>query len=165
MSLYDFAIEMSRDGEKFFHTLTKQVKKPGLHKILVTLAEDQAAHGRDLEEMKKAKGKTLPDAGVLRRAVNPFAKRLKRLGSGERLDENIPPAELYRKGQELYEECEAFYRKKAAQVKAPQLRQAFLEVADEQRKHYIGLEHLINFILEPHQGLEDAEWNIPEPHV
>ena len=151
MSLYDFAIEMSRDGEKFFHTLTKQVKKPGLHKILVTLAEDQAAHGRDLEEMKKAKGKTLPDAGVLRRAVNPFAKRLKRLGSGERLDENIPPAELY--------------RKKAAQVKDPQLRQAFLEVADEQRKHYIGLEHLINFILEPHQGLEDAEWNIPEPHV
>jgi hypothetical protein len=47
-------------------------------------------------------------------------------------------------------------------VKAPRLKQALLRVAEEQRKHYFTLEHLINFILEPQQGLEDAEWNIPE---
>ena len=44
MSPYDFAIQMSRDGEKFFRTLATQVKKPGLHKILVMLANDQAIH-------------------------------------------------------------------------------------------------------------------------
>lgn len=162
MNPYDFAIQMSQDGEKLFRTLTQQVKKPGLRKILVMLAKDQAIHRRDFEKMKKKEGKNLPDASNLTEALNPFAQRLKRMGRGERLDENLPPAELYRRGQELDKECEDFYRKRAARVKDPRLKQAFLGVAEEQRKHHFSLEHLINFIMEPQQGLEDAEWNIPE---
>jgi rubrerythrin len=163
MNPYDFAIQMSRDGEKFFRTLTRQVKKPGLRKILVILATDQATHRSDFAKMKKAEGRTLPDAKNLEGALNPFAQRLKRLGRGERLDENLPPAELYQRGQALDKECEDFYRKRAARVKDPWLKQAFLGVAEEQRKHYFTLEHLINFILEPQQELEDAEWTITEP--
>ncbi len=163
MNPYDFAIQMSHDGEKFFRSLTKQVKKPGLRKILVTLANDQAIHRRDFEKMKKAEGKTLPDAKNLTGAVNPFAQRLKRVDLGEKLDENLPPAELYRRGQALDKECEDFYRKRAARVKEPRLKQAFLGVAEEQRRHHFSLEHLINFILEPQQALEDAEWRVTEP--
>ena len=163
MNPYDFAIQMSRDGEKFFRTLTKQVKKPGLRKIMVMLANDQATHRSDFEKMKKAEGMKLADAKNLTGARNPFAQRLKRLGRGERVDENLPPAELYRRGQALDKECEDFYRKRAARVKNPRLKRAFLGVAEEQRKHYFTLEHLINFILEPQQELEDAEWNITEP--
>jgi len=163
MNPYDFAIQMSRDGEEFFRRLTKQVKKPGLRKILVMLAADQVIHRRDFEKMKKAEGKTLPDAKNLTGALNPFAQRLKRLRLGQKADENLPAADLYRRGQELDGECEGFYRKRAARVKDPRLKQAFLRVAEEQRKHHFSLEHLINFILEPEQGLEDAEWNVPEP--
>ena len=163
MNPYDFAIQMSRDGEKFFRTLTKQVKRPGLRKILAILANDQVIHRRDFEKMKKAEGRTLPDAKNLTGALNPFARRLKRLGRGERVDENLPSAELYRRGQQLDKECEDFYRKRAARVKDPRLKQAFLGVAEEQRKHHFTLEHLINFIMEPQQELEDAEWNITEP--
>ena len=163
MNPYDFAIQMSRDGEKFFRTLTKQVKRPGLRKILAMLANDQAIHRRDFEKRKKEEGRTLPDAKNLTEALNPFALRLKRLDRGERPDENLPPAELYRRGQELDKECEDFYRKRAARVKDPRLKQAFLTVAEEQRKHYFTLEHLINFILEPHQALENAEWSTAEP--
>ena len=163
MNPYDFAIQMSHDGEKFFRTLTRQVKKPRLRKILAVLADDQAAHRRDFAKMKKAEGKSLPDDKNLTGAINPFAQRLKRLDRGEKPDENLPPEELYRRGQELDKECEDFYRKRAARIKNPRLKQAFLDIAEEQRKHYFTLEHLINFILEPQQELEDAEWNIPEP--
>ena len=163
MNPYDFAIQMSRDGEKFFRTLTKQVKRPGLRKILAVLASDQVIHRRDFEKMKKAEGKALPEAGNLAGALNPFAQRLKRLRLAQKVDENLPAADLYRRGQELDGECENFYRKRAARVKDPRLKQAFLRVAEEQRKHHFSLEHLINFILEPQQELEDAEWNIPEP--
>jgi rubrerythrin len=163
MNLYDFAIQMSSDGEKFFHTLTKQVKKPGLRTILVMLANDQASHCRNFEKMKKAEGASLSDARSLTGAINPFAQRLKRFGRGERLDDNLPPAELYRRGQELDKECEDFYRKRASRVKDRRLKQAFLVVAEEQRKHFVTLEHLINFILEPQQELEDAEWSMTKP--
>ena len=163
MNLYDFAIQMSRDGEDFFRTLTKQVKNPGLRKILIILANDQATHRRDFAKKKKAEGMSLAEAGNLTGALNPFAARLKRLDLGEKMDENLPPAELYRRGQALDRECEDFYRKKAARVKDPRLKQAFLTVAEEQRKHYFALEHLINFILEPHQALENAEWSTGEP--
>jgi len=163
MNPYDFAIQMSQDGEKFFRTLSKQVKKPGLRKILGILANDQAIHRRDFAKMKKAKRTSLPDANILTGALNPFAQRLKKLGRGEMPDENLPPAELYRRGQQLDKECEDFYRKRAARVRDARLKQAFLEVAEEQRKHNFSLEHLINFILEPQQELEDAEWNIMQP--
>ena len=162
MNPYDFAIQMSRDGEKFFLNLTQQVKKPGLRKILVMLANDQVVHCRDFEQMKKAEGTTLPDARSLTGALNPFAQRLKRLNLGERLNENLPPEELYRRGQALDKECEDFYRKRAGRVKDLRLKQAFLGIAEEQRKHYFSLENLINFIMEPQQGLEDAEWNMTE---
>jgi rubrerythrin len=163
MNLYDFAIQMSSDGEKLFHALAKQVKKPGLRKILGMLADDQAIHRQDFEKMKKAEGKSLPDVRSLTGALNPFAQRLKRLGRGERLDEDLPPAELYRRGQALDKECEDFYRKRASRQKNQRLKQAFLGVAEEQRKHFVTLEHLINFIMEPQQELEDAEWSIKEP--
>lgn len=163
MNPYDVAIQMSHDGEKFFRTLTRQVKKPSLRKILVMLANDQATHRRDFAKMKKAEGKSLPEAKNLTGAVNPFAQRLKRLDRGERLDENLPPEEIYRRGQELDKECEDFYRRRAARIKNPRLKRAFLDIAEEQRKHYFSLEHLINFILEPQQELEDAEWHIAEP--
>ncbi len=163
MNPYDFAIQMSRDGEKFFRTLTKKVKKPGLRKILVILANDQVIHRRNFAQMKKAEKALMADAKNLTGALNPFAQRLKRLAREERVDENLPPAELYRRGQELDKECEDFYRKRAVRVKDPQLKRAFVGVAEEQRKHFFTLEHLINFILEPEQGLEDAEWNITEP--
>ena len=133
MNPYDFAIQMSHDGEKFFRTLTKQVKKPSLRKILVTLAKDQAIHRRDFAKMKKAEGRSLPDVGNLAGAVNPFAERLKRLGRGERVDENLPPAELYRRGQALDKACEDFYRKRAARIKNPELKQAYLD--KETRAH------------------------------
>jgi rubrerythrin len=162
MNPYDFAIQMARDGEMFFRTLAKKVKKPGLRKILSILADDQAIHRRDFEKMRKAEKTPLPDSRILAEAVNPFAERLKRVGLGEKLDENLPSAELYRRGQALDKECEEFYRKKAARVKDLRLKQAFVRVAEEQRKHNITLEHLINFILEPGEVLEDAEWSIPE---
>jgi len=163
MNLYDFAIQMSSDGEKFFHTLTKQVKKPGLRTILVMLANDQAIHRRDLEKRKQKEGASLSDAKSLTGVLNPFAQRLKRLGRGERLDEDLPPAELYRRGQELDKECEDFFRKRASRVKNQRLKQAILGVAEEQRKHSVTLEHLINFIMEPQQELEDAEWSMTAP--
>jgi rubrerythrin len=163
MNVYDFAIQMSSDGEKFFQTLTKQVKKPGLRTILVMLANDQAIHRRGFEKRRQKEGASLSDAKSLTGVLNPFAQRLKRLGRGERLDEDLPPAELYRRGQELDKECEDFFRKRASRVKNQRLKQAILGVAEEQRKHSVTLEHLINFIMEPQQELEDAEWNITEP--
>ncbi len=162
MNPYEYAVQMSRDGEEFFRSLARQVKKPGLRNILAILADDQAIHCRDLAKMKKAAGTSLPDARNLAGALNPFARRLKRVAQREKLDENLPPAELYRRGQELARECEEFYLKRAAQVKDPRLKEAFLRAAEEQKKHYFTLEHLINFILEPMHGLEDAEWRTPE---
>ena len=105
----------------------------------------------------------MSDAKSLTGVLNPFAQRLKRLGRGERLDEDLPPAELYRRGQELDKECEDFFRKRASRVKNQRLKQAILGVAEEQRKHSVTLEHLINFIMEPQQELEDAEWSMTAP--
>lgn len=149
MNPYDIAIQMTRDGEKFFRVLKRQVTKPGLRRILVMLAKDQALHRRDLAKMKKEEGTSLSDAGDLTVAGNPFARRIERLAAGEWLDENLSTAELRRRGRDLAKECEGFYRERAAQEKAPRLKQTFLGIAEVQRKHYRMVKHLIN-----------AEWKV-----
>jgi hypothetical protein len=44
------------------------------------------------------------------------------------------------------------------QGESRRLKEAFLRVADEQQRHYFSLEHIINFVSEPEQELENPEW-------
>ena len=80
MNLYDYAIQMSRDGEDFFRTLTKQVKNPGLRKILIILANDQATHRRDFAKKKKAEGMSLAEAGNLDRSTQSLRREAEEIG-------------------------------------------------------------------------------------
>ncbi len=155
MDVYDFAMKMAEDGEKFFSTLAKRVTKPGLRRILTMLADDQAIDRRNFEEMKGSEKKSLPNAAILDGVENVFARRMKR---PMKVDEDLPQAELYRRGQALYKECEDFYRGMASKVRSRRLKEAFLKVADEQQRHYFTLEHIIGFISGPEQELENPEW-------
>jgi rubrerythrin len=155
MDVYDFAMQMAEDGEKFYRMLAGRVTKPGLRRILTMLADDQAIHRRTFQEMKGSEKKPLPKAEILEGVKNVFAQRMKR---PMKVGEDLTQAELYQRGQALYRECEDFYREMASKVTSKRLKEAFLRVADEQRRHYFTLEHIITFISEPQQGLEDPEW-------
>ena len=159
MDVYDFAMQMAEDGEKFYRTLAGRVTKPGLRRILTMLADDQVIHRRTFQEMQGNEKKPLPKAEILDGVKNVFAQRMKRPMN---VDENLPQAELYRRGQTIYRECEGFYREMASKVKSRRLKEAFLRVADEQQRHYFTLEHIITFISEPQQGLENPEWSSAE---
>jgi rubrerythrin len=155
MDVYDFAMQMAEDGERFYRMLAGRATKPSVRRILTMLADDQALHHRNFQEMKGGEKKPLPKAKILDGVKNVFAQRMKR---PMKVDENLPQADLYRKGQAIYRECEDFYRAMASKVRSSQLKEAFLRVADEQQRHYFTLEHVIAFISGPQQGLEDAEW-------
>jgi rubrerythrin len=161
MNVYDFAIKMAEDGEKFYRGLAGRVTRPGLRRILTMLADDQAIHRGNFQEMKGSEEKQPPEAAILEGVTNVFAQRLKRR---VKVDEDLPQTELYRRGQAIYKECEDFYRGMASKVRSRRLKEAFLKVADEQQRHYFNLEHVIAFISEPQQDIEDPEWSrVKEP--
>lgn len=156
MNVYDFAIKMAEDGEKFYRRLARGVTRQGLQRVLTMLADDQAIHLRNFQKMKESGKEPPPEAAVLKGVTNIFARRMRR---PVKVDENLPQAELYRRGQEIYRECEDFYREMASKVTNRRLREDFLRVADEQQRHYFDLEHILGFISEPQQGIEDPEWS------
>ncbi len=102
MNPYDFAIQMSRDGEKFFCVLRRwAILRPFLRRILVMLARDQATRRRDFAKLRREEGSFRIDDRNLAGALNPFARRIERLAAGDRLDGNLSSAGLRRRGQTL----------------------------------------------------------------
>lgn len=66
--------------------------------------------------------------------------------------------ELYKKAQVIEKTTETFYLEKAAIVTDECQKHIFHKVADEEKKHYLTLENIIEFVSRPAQWLENAEW-------
>jgi rubrerythrin len=70
-----------------------------------------------------------------------------------------PQVEVYSQAQELEQKSRAFYTEKAEEVADPSHRALLLKLADEERRHYFLLDHVIEFINRPRNWIEDAEFN------
>jgi len=52
VDIYDFAMQMEQDGERFYRTLADSVPDKGLKSIFTTLAEEELKHFRTIQRMK-----------------------------------------------------------------------------------------------------------------
>jgi rubrerythrin len=66
--------------------------------------------------------------------------------------------DLYKKAQEIEKMSRDFYLEKANQITDPSQHDIFLKVAEEEKKHYLILENIIDFVSRPDQWLENPEW-------
>ena len=71
---------------------------------------------------------------------------------------NISQKELYKKAQQIEKKSQDFYSEKATEVNDLSQKGLFLQIAEEEKKHYWILENILNFISRPQNWLENAEW-------
>jgi rubrerythrin len=70
---------------------------------------------------------------------------------------DIAEVELYRKAQDIETKTRDFYIEKSAEVDAAQ-KEILLKIADEEKRHYLVLEKIIDFVNRPDYWLENPEW-------
>ncbi|OQX09196.1 MAG: rubrerythrin [Desulfobulbaceae bacterium A2] len=159
MNVYEYAMEMEKDGEKYYRELAAHCPVEGVRSILTMLANEEVKHYNTIAYLQKRAGDFPPaETLVLENAKNVFT-RMKE----EKTDIRFASSDLesYRKAVAIEEMSREFYLDKAADVEEEDVRQIFLRLAGEEEKHFRIMENIVEFVARPEPGnwLENAEWH------
>ncbi|HEX8947981.1 MAG TPA: ferritin family protein [Dissulfurispiraceae bacterium] len=155
MDIYEYAMQLERDGERYYRELVEKVANAGLKNILSMLADAEVRHYEIFRRMRQDDIVEVSDTPILSEVKNIFVEMRER---GESVVSDGSEVDLYERAQEIELKTQNFYLEKAREVKDPARKEIFLKVADEERRHYLILENVIDFVARPFSWLENAEW-------
>ncbi len=154
MDIFEFAIQMERDGRQYYLDLASKTSHSGLQTIFTMLADDELKHEQAIEQSRSGNcGMT--ETAVLESAKNVFQQAVE---FGEKIDLSGDEEALYRHAMELEQKSISFYLDRVEAEEQPQQKQLFVVLAEEEKKHYRLLEGLVDFVNQPNTWLEDAEF-------
>ncbi len=156
MNIFEFAMQMEKDGESYYRELAGKAPNEGLKNILNMLANDEVKHFNTLEAMKKDAQPEMGETQVLSGAKNIFAKMREEQAM---IDPQISQKALYEKALDNERVSREFYAQKSNEVADPSHKDILLRIAEEEKKHYFLIEQIIEFISRPKQWVENAEFH------
>ena len=156
MDIFEFAINMEKEGRAFYLELGQKSQNEGLRNVFQMLAADEEKHQHILQKMKEEATPVLIDTQILGQARSVFA------GLAEEtfeVDDSTEQVELYKKAMEIEKMSEDFYRLKAMEIEGEDHKGILLKIAEEEGRHLFLLQNIINFVSRPQQWIENAEFN------
>jgi rubrerythrin len=154
MNIYGYAMQMERDGERYYRELARKTGNAGLRNILTMLADAEIAHYRLFRNMRESVAVKVEETNILENVKNIFQELREKGLAGT----DASQADLYHKALEIEKKSRDFYLEKAGEAQDESMGAAFRKIAEEEQKHYRILESIIDFVSRPEQWLEDAEW-------
>ena len=153
-NIFEYAMQMEKDGEDFYRQLAQKTGNNGMKTILTMLADEEVKHYDAIEKIK-TQNTQITESEILTDAKNVFAQIKE---SGESFDFNINEADLYKKARDIEKKSRDFYKEKANEVTEKYQKELLLKLAIEEQKHYILMDNIIEFVSQPEQWLENAEF-------
>ena len=154
MNVFEFAMKMEKDGEGYYRELAKKSATPGLSNIFTMLAKAEAVHYEIFKKMEENEKVKVSDTKILSQVKNVFET----MREEKDLEGSLTQTELYHKALEAEKSSREFYLSKAGEVKDPEQQEIFHKIADEEKKHYLILQEIIDFVSRPQTWLENPEW-------
>ncbi len=156
MNIFEFARENERAAEKAYLEMADNAGSKGLKTIFAMLAAMEKKHFEILINMEKSQSIKNVEFHPLKTAKDQF---IKMQTSREKFKASASQTELYRKAQQTEKEAEEFYREKAKEAQDEGQKKVFIQIAEEEKKHFIVLDNIIDFVTGPSAYLENAEFN------
>jgi rubrerythrin len=159
MNIYEYAMQMEKDGEQYYRLLASDSETTGLRKIFTMLADEEVKHYKIIDRMSRESDLTpFAETSILKGVKNVF-QDMKDSRQELHID-STAATESYRKACDIEEQSRIFYQEKAEEVGSDQARKIFLRLADEEQEHFRIMETLVEFVsrAEPGSWLENAEW-------
>ncbi|MFP4548187.1 MAG: ferritin family protein [Fidelibacterota bacterium] len=155
MNIFDYAIEMEKDGEQFYRDLANKTNNPGFKSILNMLADDEVKHREILEKMKDTSDTEMEETKILSASKNIFQQiqddKVKIISKDEEID-------LYREAREIEKKSIDFYNEKIKEVDSNAEKTVLKKIADEEKRHYHLIDNIIDLLLRPKQWIETGEF-------
>ncbi len=157
MNVYEYAMKVEKDGEKYYRDLASQTNDAGLQSILNMLAEEEVKHYVVFDKMNKNQTvPTQPHVDVFESAKTIFQKMREENAEACFSDDQV---EYYKNALRSEENSYKFYTEKALLLEDAEQKEIFLRIAEEERQHMVLLENLVEYISFPERWMENAEFN------
>lgn len=159
MNVFEFCMQMETDGRNFYLEHANKVQLPALKNILLNLADDELKHYNLFKAMRDGAKAEYNEAGkthIISNTRNIFQEM-----SEKEAGLKFPPdaRNAWAKAQDVEKKSEEFYRSEAAKCTDANQRKILNAVAEEEHKHWVALQHVIEFLDRPKSFIEDAEWS------
>ncbi len=153
MDIYEYAMQLEKDGENFYREVASKTDNTGLRTILTMLADAEVKHYKLFQNMKANEKVQVTDSRILDNVKNVFIEMREK----KQFKADVTQVELYKKAQEIEIKTRDLYLDKAKEAGTEQ-REIFLKIAEEEKRHYLILENIIRFVSQPDIWLENPEW-------
>jgi len=153
MDIYEYAMQLEKDGEDLYREVAAKTVNKGLKTILTMLADAEVRHYKLFQNMKNNDKVRITDTPILKDVKNIFIEMREK----KQFETDVSQVGLYKKAQGIEEQTRDFYLAKAEEV-VPDQKEIFLKIGDEEKRHYLILENIIRFVSQPDIWLEDPEW-------
>ena len=159
MNVFEYAMKMETDGRQFYLDSAAKISSPELKKVLLELADDELKHFnlfKALRDGQKAEYKQSEKTTILATVKNVF-EELKSANQDFKFSSDS--TKLWEQARDVEKKSETFYREKSAEVTHANEKAILNSIADEEHRHWVTLDNVIQFLSRPKTWLADAEWS------
>jgi len=156
MKFFTTAMDLEKQTETYYLELAnKCASNEGLKNILNMLAGDHAQHFAKFLEMRDDSCSEMPATDAFHQTVVYF-KQLKEKKENFRCD--IEQVNMYKKAKELVQKKLDFYSDSVDKIECSQNKVLVKEIIEEEKKHLLVLNNLIELLERPDSWVENAEF-------
>jgi len=161
MNILHYAIEMEQEGEKFYRDQAEKNKNNHLHKICISLAEDENCHAGILQNKLNSLKFELKDDGL-----NTDYKRLFKEAKDIKIESKEMPSQLdfYRKATEMEKKSIDLYEDLLSKAQEEQEIEIFKFLIKQEEQHYELLDGLAEMLRKSEEWVEFAEFGLRDEY-
>ena len=159
MNIFEYAMKMESDGREYYLANADKTSVPALKKIWIDLADDELKHYNIFKAMRDGltpEYKEAEKTHILKTVKNVF-EELKTKDEEYSFDDEVKKA--WEHARDIEKEAEDFYRDKANELDSDAQKELLNRIADEEHRHWVTMNNVLQFLDRPKHWLEDAEWS------
>ncbi len=156
MDFFDIAMQIEKEGQDYYNTLADScTSNEGIRHIFKMLANDEKKHYAAFLKMKQNNPPDFEKSDIFDNAsevFNDFRKQFDKVSC------DTSQLDLYKKAYELEKKSYDYYMERLNELTDPMHMSIVRKVANEEKKHMLVLENIIELVERPETWIEDAEF-------
>ena len=155
MNIFEHAMRFEREGVVLYRRLAQKTRDSGFKNIFKWLSSQEERHMEIIGKLKA--GRPVSGRGTVNfKRIKHIFKKMK--VHVEQMEAKPAAVAAYKAALLVEKRSKVFYETRARASKHAEEREILLMLAGEEAKHMIVLDNLIEFMAEPGEWVEDAEF-------
>ncbi len=155
MNAYEYAMKVEKDGEKYYRELADKSLYSGLKMVFNILANEEVKHYNIIKNMMKNSEIDINKLDMILDTKTIYEALSTQKDS---VNFNNDEIKFYEEAIAREDGAQKFYLEKAEELKSENEKQVFIMLAAEEKKHAVVLQNILDFIEEPKNFVEAAEF-------